>query len=122
MGACTPMRVHRVRRHACARRRPTRLRRACGAGVSVACHARNPPAGRCMRIGRQSFAGSSARIGRLRSFLVHFGRSPRFSLTSRALLSRLFAAACLFRPPFSRDSSPFVCASSRFRRPLSPNR
>ncbi|WP_254218475.1 hypothetical protein [Burkholderia multivorans] len=46
----------------------------------------------------------------------------RFFRASRPLLSRLFAAACLFRPPFSRDSSPFVCASSRFRRPLSPNR
>ncbi|WP_230940411.1 hypothetical protein [Burkholderia multivorans] len=47
---------------------------------------------------------------------------PRLSLTSRPLPSRLFAAARLFRAPFSRDSSPFVCASSRFRRPLSPNR
>jgi hypothetical protein len=74
-----------------------------------------------MRIGRQSFAGTPARIGRLRRFLVHFGRSPRFSLTSRPLPSRLFAAR-LFRAPFSCDSSPFVCASSRFRRPLSPNR
>ncbi|WP_230955578.1 hypothetical protein [Burkholderia multivorans] len=46
----------------------------------------------------------------------------RFFRASRLLPSRLFAAARLFRAPFSRDSSPFVCASSRFRRPLSPNR
>jgi len=46
----------------------------------------------------------------------------RFFRASRPLPSRLFAAARLFRAPFSRDSSPFVRASSRFRRPLSPNR
>ncbi|EMH2963205.1 hypothetical protein V6G44_001757 [Burkholderia multivorans] len=133
MGACTPMRAHRVRQRAGARRRAARLRRACGEGVSVACHARNPEGGRCMRIGLQSLAGSSARIERLRGFLVHFSRSPCFSPASSALLAlfssssrpplpRLSAAARLFRAPFSRDSSPFVRASSRCRRPLSPNR
>ncbi|HGF2961440.1 hypothetical protein QZN29_14505 [Burkholderia multivorans] len=86
-----------------------------------------------MRIGLQSLAGSSARIERLRGFLVHFSRSPCFSPASSALLAlfssssrpplpRLSAAARLFRAPFSRDSSPFVRASSRCRRPLSPNR
>lgn len=107
MGACTPMRAHRVRQRAGARRRAARLRRACGEGVSVACHARNPEGGRCMRIGLQSLAGSSARIERLRGFLAHFSRSPCFSLTSRPLL-----------PRFSPSSRPLLVRLFRASPPL----
>ncbi|WP_254212086.1 hypothetical protein [Burkholderia multivorans] len=71
-----------------------------------------------MRIGRQNFVGSSARIGRLRSFLVHFGRSARFSLTSRPLLSRFSPASfTLVRrcSPVSRSVQPrFVAVRLRF--------
>lgn len=118
MGACTPMRAHRVRQRAGAWRRAGRLRRACGEGVSVACHARNPGGGRCMRIGRQGFAGAPARIGWLRRFLVHFGRSARFSLTSRPLLSRFSPSSfTLVRrcSPVSRSVQPrFVAVRVRF--------
>ncbi|WP_254212681.1 hypothetical protein [Burkholderia multivorans] len=57
------------------------------------------------------------------ALLAHFSPAS-FALLARFLhaCSPLLAAARLFRAPFSRDSSPFACASSRFRRPLSPNR
>ncbi|MCA8219863.1 hypothetical protein LGM69_00085 [Burkholderia multivorans] len=71
-----------------------------------------------MRIGRQGFAGAPARIGWLRRFLVHFGRSARFSLTSRPLLSRFsLSSFTLVRrcSPVSRSVQPrFVAVRVRF--------
>ncbi|WP_254221992.1 hypothetical protein [Burkholderia multivorans] len=93
--------------------------------VAVACAS----AGKFRRLAGAHRAASqlSGAFRPIAALLASFFRASRsllarFFRASRLLPSRLFAAARLFRAPFSRDSSPFVCASSRFRRPLSPNR